>query len=209
MQTRFGEFVFDPDERVLRKGATPVRLSPKAFQLLQVLIENRPKAVPKRALYDALWPDTFVEEANLKNLVVELRAGLGDDSKNPRFIKTVARFGYSFSGEPPESGFRLVHGRNVIPLTDGEHVIGRSAAVNIPIDSLLISRRHARIVVSNGEAIVEDLGSKNGTIVNGEPITGSRRLNDGDEIALADDVVLFVRTPRHADSTATAPRKPV
>lgn len=203
MQTRFGEFVFDPEERVLRKGGTVVRLQPKAFRLLDVLIANRPKALSKAELYDALWPDTFVEEANLKNLVAELRAALGEDSRNPRFIKTASRYGYSFSGNAA-SRFRLVFRREVIPLDDGESVIGRAADAAVPIDSPLISRRHARLTVRGDAAFIEDLGSKNGTIVNGQPIAGERPLADGDEITLAGGVVLVFRSAADDGTTVTA-----
>ena len=63
----------DLDSRELRRGAEPVRLSPKAFHLLEILVANRPKALSKADLQDKLWPDTFVVEKNLANLVSEIR----------------------------------------------------------------------------------------------------------------------------------------
>ena len=72
---------------------------PKAFALLAVLIERRPKAVSKQELHKLLWPDTFVSDANLPNLVAELREAFGDDAHEPRLIRTVQRFGYAFSAE--------------------------------------------------------------------------------------------------------------
>ena len=208
MQIRFADFVFDRDQRLLTKGGSPVRISPKAFQLLAALIEARPKAVTKHDLFATLWPDTFVEEANLKNLIVEIRAALGETSRTPRFIKTVSRFGYAFAAEPETAAFRLIQGRSLIPLGEGEYVIGRARDATVPIDSLLISRHHARIIVAGDRATIEDLGSKNGTLVNGRRIEAATELADGDEIILADDVALRVRTARSADSTATAPRIP-
>ena len=95
MQVSFGEFVLDLDSRELRRGAEPVRLSPKAFQLLEILVTNRPKALSKADLQDRLWPDTFVVEKNLANLVSEIRQVLGD-SPSSGFIRTVPRYGYAF-----------------------------------------------------------------------------------------------------------------
>ena len=96
MQVSFGEFVLDLDSRELRRGAEPVRLSPKAFQLLEILVINRPKALSKADLQDKLWPDTFVVEKNLANLVSEIRQALGDSPSAPGFIRTVPRYGYAF-----------------------------------------------------------------------------------------------------------------
>ena len=92
----FGEFVLDLDTHELVRAGTPVSLSPKAFRLLGILVENHPKALSKAELQDGLWPGTFVVEKNLTNLVSEIRDALGDDPVRPRFIRTVHRFGYAF-----------------------------------------------------------------------------------------------------------------
>lgn len=92
----FGSFVLDLDTRELRRGGEPVLLTPKAYQLLEVLVVNRPRALSKSALQERLWPDTFVLEKNLVNLVAEIREALGDDATKPRFVRTVPRFGYAF-----------------------------------------------------------------------------------------------------------------
>ena len=157
----------------------------------------------KQDLYDALWPDTIVDEANLKNLIGEVREALGDSAKHPRFIRTVSRFGYAFAGEAAPPGFLLILGKTVFPLVEGEHVIGRFATADIEIDSPLVSRRHARIVISRGVVTVEDLKSKNGTFLNGERLTEPHALNDGDEIKLADVIGLRLRTPNARQSTVT------
>jgi TolB-like protein/DNA-binding winged helix-turn-helix (wHTH) protein/Tfp pilus assembly protein PilF len=96
MQVTFGDFVLDSDSRELRRGSEPVRLSPKALQLLQILIAERPKAVSKADLQNRLWPDTFVVEKNLANLISEIREALKEDPADPRFIRTVPRYGYAF-----------------------------------------------------------------------------------------------------------------
>jgi predicted ATPase/TolB-like protein/DNA-binding winged helix-turn-helix (wHTH) protein len=96
----FGEFVLDLNTHELARAGTPVSLSPKAFQLLGILVESHPKALSRVELQDRLWPRTFVVEKNLTNLVSEIREALGDDPVHPRFIRTVHRFGYAFR-EPP------------------------------------------------------------------------------------------------------------
>ena len=96
MRWTFGDFVLDLDARELVRAASPVSLSPKAFQLLSILVEACPRALSKTALQDRLWPGTFVVEKNLTNLVGEIREALGDDAAHPRYIRTVHRFGYAF-----------------------------------------------------------------------------------------------------------------
>ena len=93
----FGEFVLDLEARELLRAGNPVSLSPKALALLGILVGQRPRALSKNELQDQLWPDTFVVEKNLTNLVGEIREALGDDPARPRFIRTVPRFGYAFS----------------------------------------------------------------------------------------------------------------
>ena len=82
MQVPFGEFVLDLDSRELRRANEPVRLSPKAFQLLEILVTTRPRALSKADLQDRLWPDTFVVEKNLANLISEIRQALGESPRN-------------------------------------------------------------------------------------------------------------------------------
>ena len=96
----FGDFVLDLDARELVRAGTPVPLSPKALQLLALLVECHPRALSKTELQDRLWPGVFVVEKNLTNLVSEIREALGDDPATPRFIRTVHRFGYAFRAAP-------------------------------------------------------------------------------------------------------------
>ena len=92
----FGDFVLDLDARKLLRGPDAVSLAPKAYQLLEILVANRPKALSKIVLQERLWPDTFVVEKNLVNLIAEIRQSLGDDPAHPRFSRTVHRYGYAF-----------------------------------------------------------------------------------------------------------------
>src|SRR5215831_3583392 len=95
-QYRFGDFVLDSESRQLLRACEPRHVSPKAFQLLEVLVSSRPRVWSKRELQDLLWPDTTVVEANLPNLVAEVRAALEDDPQQPRYVRTVHRYGYGF-----------------------------------------------------------------------------------------------------------------
>jgi hypothetical protein len=148
----------------------------------------------KAQLQKHLWPRTFASESNLTSVVTELRAALGDEARRPRFVRTVYGFGYAFCGEaaevpdegPPTTprGFRLrlfLDDRE-IGLREGENVLGRLDEGVAWLESPTVSRRHARILVSGGQATLEDLGSKNGTFLRGQRLTSPVRLSDGDEI---------------------------
>lgn len=91
---RFGRFELRAGEHVLTRGGERVVLSPKAFDLLRVLVERHGRVLDKRELLDALWPDTFVEEANLSVHVAAVRKALGPEGAS--FIETIAKRGYRF-----------------------------------------------------------------------------------------------------------------
>lgn len=210
----FGSFVLDLETRELRNGGTAVPLSPKAYQLLEVLVVNRPKALSKAVLQEQLWPETFVVEKNLVNLIAEIRAALGDDATHPRFVRTVHRFGYAFRDRSSElatnrtviprtdARFRLVWAGGRATLTDGEHVLGRDPDLELFLDSRDISRRHARIRIIGDEATIEDLESKNGTFVAEHRLETVTRLADGDSIRIG-SVQLTFTAIRSRGSTET------
>ncbi len=95
----FGEFAFDSRLRQLLCGGQPRQLSPKAQQLLLLLLLARPRVLTREELYDALWPSTYVCETNLASVVNELRRALGDNARAPQYIRTVHSFGYAFCGD--------------------------------------------------------------------------------------------------------------
>jgi DNA-binding winged helix-turn-helix (wHTH) protein len=192
---RFGGWTFDGESRELRGPRGPVHLSPKAFELLTALLESRPRALSKAELHDRLWATTFVSDSSLARLVKEVRKALSDPARRPVFLRTVHGFGYAFCGAavetargadtgPPSSSCRLVCGPREFLLAPGENTLGRVASAAAWIDSVTVSRRHARIVVSPEGATIEDLSSKNGTYLRGRRLTGPAPLADGDEIRL-------------------------
>ena len=93
MICRFDQFTVNEETRQLRSDEGERHLSPEAFDLLTLLIANRPRALSNTVLQDRLWPATFVQETNLAGLVAEIRRALDDSAANPRFVRTVHRFG--------------------------------------------------------------------------------------------------------------------
>ena len=149
-----------------------------------------------------LWPRTFVVEANLSNLVGEIREALGDRPRAPRFIRTAHRFGYAFCGDATirsEAGHPaasapscwLEWGRQRFPLPPGEHVIGRDPDVAIRLDRSTVSRRHARLVVTAEGTLLEDVASKNGTFRGNDRVTSRVVLANGDAIRIGALLVTF------------------
>ena len=92
----FDEFTLEVQERRLLRGAEAVRLSPKAYDMLVALVQQRGRLVTKDELLRRLWPESFVEEGGLTVHVSALRKALGEDTHRPIYIETVARSGYRF-----------------------------------------------------------------------------------------------------------------
>jgi len=188
MVLEFETFRLDSERRQVFRGGTEVHLSPKALQLLQVLIETRPKVMSKAEIHERLWPETFVADSNLASIINEVRRALEDDAKTPKYIRTVHGFGYAFCAEPltPDRAqaqgspaARLVWDKGEVTLFPGRSVIGREADAAVRVDDRTISRHHAAIVIGGKSATVEDLDSKNGTFVNGQRVSSPVELRDG------------------------------
>ena len=196
MVVHFGDFAADFDSRQLRRGVDEIHIGPKAFELLDLLLRSRPRALSKAHLQDRLWPRTGGTESSLSTLVSELRGALGDRARQPRFIRTVFGFGYSFCGTATEATdipgataprvarLRLFLEDREVALHEGDNLLGRVDEGVGWFESPTVSRRHARIRVSGVKATLEDLGSKNGTFLRGRRIDAPASLSDGDEILL-------------------------
>ena len=178
MRVRFGDCRLDTEARELTRGGAPVPLTPKAFALLEALVESHPAAVSKSTLYAKLWPGVFVEEGNLHTLISEVRTAIGDEKH--AIVVTKHRFGYAVASMQRDdpAPVHLVIGSLDVPLREGETIIGRDI-----IGTPDVSRRHARFAVTADSVTVEDLGSKNGTWLSGRRIT-SAPLHDGAELIL-------------------------
>lgn len=210
MSVQFGEFVFDEDRRQVLRGAEPVHLEPKAFELLALLLSRRPSAIAKAEIYDAIWPGTSVSESSLPGLVADLRLALGDDRDEPRFIRTARRYGYAFCGAavggpaPALDACRWIAMRagHEIPLPEGSHMIGRGERCRIRCESIRVSRCHAQVHISAERAVIEDLGSRNGTWLRGERLRGSSEIHAGDTVCVGPEAIRFVAGGKEASTLA-------
>jgi DNA-binding winged helix-turn-helix (wHTH) protein len=211
----FGDFSLDLERRQLLRSGKEVHLSPKALQLLELLVAERPRALAKAEIRDRLWPRTFVSESSLTGLVTTLRSALRDSARDPRYLRTVHGLGYAFCGVVTDDAprrnsaarrglhFRVTWEGGDVSLAEGENVLGRVEEAAAWVESASVSRRHARILISEGKARLEDLGSKNGTFLNGRKITSAVALADADEIRLGQMPMTF-RVVGGATSTKTA-----
>jgi len=212
---RFDQFCFDTDRKALLRGGEPVRLTPRAFRLLELLLMRRPKAVSKRDLLDYVWSGTIVEEANLKTLVLEIRTALEARGGRPEVVRTVYGFGYSFAGDveeeaadAPAPGVLSVRwdDRSVL-LPYGAHLIGRRPDCAVVIDDPSVSRVHARVEITRDCMRIEDLHSKNGTHVSGHKIAAPTELLCRCDVVIGAVAVKLARLDSKDASTETvAPR---
>jgi hypothetical protein len=193
----FADCILDVAARQLSRQGKIVPLEPKVYELLEVLITRRPAVVTNNELDELLWPQVYVARTSLMRLVSKLRAALGDKPHSSRIIRTAYKTGYAFcadvTGVPfavPFAPIELVwKRRRPLPLTEGVHLAGRDETCALVIDASTVSRSHARITVVSGRATIEDLGSTNGTHVNGVRISEPTRLDLGDELSLGSEVL--------------------
>ena len=216
MLYRFSAFELDGSQYRLRREQTAIHVKPKVLELLVYLVERRDRVVGKEEILSTLWEGRFVTEGVLAEAIHEARRALGEDAGQGTFIRTVHGRGYQFVFQPVEvvasgdrkidagaASFWLEWSGGLVGLWQRENFIGRDDACLIVLAGGRVSRRHARIDVSPGAAVVHDLGSKNGTLVNGERIAAPRALRDGDRIEIG-GVSLTVRERRSDASTLTS-----
>jgi DNA-binding winged helix-turn-helix (wHTH) protein len=218
MKIRFADCVLDVDARRLLRGGRETHVSPKAFELLRVLVDNRGRALSKAELLERVWPGVFVSDASLARVVTEIREAVGDDARDARIIRTKHGYGYAFAatieGGNADAGRRqddgaafcwMVWRKRAFLLNQGEHIVGREPGVSVWLDSPRVSRHHARVVVDGVVATIADLGSKNGTIVRGVRISSPVKLESGDEIRIGPFTLSF-RGARGQGTTETGTR---
>ena len=210
---RFAAFVFDADRRRLSREDRTIRLTPKACDLLALLVAEAPRVVSKAELHQRLWPGTFVSDAALASLVKEIRRALHDHDRSAPILRTAHGVGYAMNvsverrpAHRPAVATWLVVGERRVALTEGENLVGRDPSAEVFLDVKGVSRRHARIVVSDDGAFLEDLGSKNGTIVRDRAVTHRITLRDGDPIEFGPVVVVYRLSAAPASTTTVARR---
>ena len=133
---RFGPFVLDPAIRQLAREGVPITLPPKAFDILVLLVRTRERVVPKQELLDAVWPDTAVIENTLTQRIGEIRDALGDEAKEPRWVKTVSRVGYRFVGEVVEESEPPSHAAREPIAPEPVRASREDAAAPLPVAAL-------------------------------------------------------------------------
>ena len=214
MRVRLEDFVLDTDSRQLLRNDRVRALSPKAFDVLALLVERRPAVVSKAELRDYAWSGAHVADGSLSVAVAELRTVLGDNARHPRYVRTVHRFGYAYCGRATplsaqpsalrrKTTWHLIWDTDRVILPPGSSVLGRGANVDVSFDESDVSRRHARIVVSDTHATLEDLGSKNGTFVAGERISQPIRLAPGARFHLGPIAVRLRRVTNDGETTTS------
>lgn len=198
-----GDWLVEPTlDRISRDGQA-IQLRPRAMDVLAALAAAAGMLASKRDLIDAVWQTEFVSDHALTQVIAELRAALGDNARDPVYIENIPRKGYRLVAPvtpleavaPPVREVALplrLQGEGAeYPLAQGSNVIGRTADAAVPIDRTEVSRCHARVVVNGTTATVEDLGSKNGTFLNGQRLQQPMVLTDGDEIWIGRSVARF------------------
>jgi DNA-binding winged helix-turn-helix (wHTH) protein len=206
----------DGGRHELRRNGVVVKLEPHPMELLALLMKRSDQVVSREEIAHHLWPDgTFVEvDQGINTALAKLRRALGDAARDPRHIRTVSGRGYLFIGPvlslPPHEQIarsslcRISWTGRTVTLAPGEHLIGRDADAAICLDAHAVSRRHAVIRVTDDAAILEDLGSKNGTSINGRRIGSATAVENGDEIEIGGTRLVFFRTAPAAP-TVTLP----
>jgi DNA-binding winged helix-turn-helix (wHTH) protein len=201
---RFRSFVVDEARRQLLRDGRELHLTPKAFDTLVLLLDAAPRVVRKSELHDRLWPNGAVSDASLVGLVGEIRRALGDRDPGARIIRAVPRVGYAFDAPVAVEGTQSVDGEaqlaikhwlvwrgRRVSLAGGPNLIGRDPDSRMWLDYTTVSRRHARIVVSEAGALLEDLGSKNGTSIDGARVSAPTLLRDGDHLGFGRMLVIY------------------
>jgi DNA-binding winged helix-turn-helix (wHTH) protein len=203
VRTRFGPFIVDSRTRQLLRDQREIHLSPKAFDLLSLLLERRPEVIRKEDLHARIWPDTYVVDANLNVLIGEIRRTLGDKALRPRYIRTAHGVGYAFCEEAadvdlaapraPATRVWLVWKDRTFVLAEGETIIGRDPQCGVWLDASGVSRQHASIRIDNTSrsAVLTDLNSTNGTLVRGATVVEPTALANGDAISIGSVEMTF------------------
>ena len=188
----FGPYVMDARSRILLKDGITVRLTPKAFDTLFVLVQHASQVVEKEQLLREVWPDIFVEEGSLSHNIHGLRKALGDDSSEPRYIETIPKRGYRF----------------VAPVKISEAAIEQVGFSALESDAVVIEKHTFARVISD-EFVTTDLPAK---IEEGEVVTDRRKKSTIVTVAavgvliLGSAVAAFVFWPR-APVTQPAPTR--
>jgi DNA-binding winged helix-turn-helix (wHTH) protein/TolB-like protein/cytochrome c-type biogenesis protein CcmH/NrfG len=204
---KFGSFQLDPAEHLLLREGQAVPLTPKTFELLVFLVSHRGRLVTKDQILAAVWPESFVEEANLTVSVSALRKALGERPGEKQLIDTVPKKGYRFTASVTE-----VEGSAVLEAVNGR----ASAADQSALTTVQAQTTPAEVVPRDAEALPADLVDRavsseaersSPVEIAGAPSSRARKLAIA-LILIAAGIAVFVAIYRARRQTATpvAPR---
>jgi DNA-binding winged helix-turn-helix (wHTH) protein len=219
---RFGSFELDLTAYVLRAQGEAVRLEKIPMEVLILLVQRAGMLVERSDIVAAVWGSgVFVEqEAAVNTAVRKIRQMLSDDASAPRFVQTVVGKGYRFmapvesltaAGEPSASRradhsgcprYMVKVGGHEFALPSGETVLGRDSSAGVYVDHPSVSRRHARLSIEAGRARLDDLGSRNGTFLDGRRLDGPAEIREDAIIGLGPVTLVFciLRAPASTQS---------
>lgn len=217
---RFADYELDLPAYALRRAGQPVKLEKLPMEVLILLVQRAGALLPRSEIQAALWgADVFVDRnAAINTAIRKIRHALGDDAARPRFVETVVGKGYRFvpsvesrsaashvhdstveATNRPAAGLRrpfpryfVTRGKQEFMLEVGETLFGRDPAAGVCIDHPSVSRRHASLSIGAGGAVLRDLGSRNGTFLNGLRVDGSVKIDHGAIIGLGPITLTFV-----------------
>jgi DNA-binding winged helix-turn-helix (wHTH) protein len=216
----FADYELDLSAYALRRGGRPVKLEKIPMELLILLVQRAGALLPRSDIQARLWgSDLFVDhDAAINTAIRKIRQALDDDPASPRFVETVVGKGYRFvaaveNRTPPRDAYEpgveattppsrrlrpvfprysLTRGNQEFVVEAGESLLGRHPAAEVYVEHPSVSRRHAALTIDGGGAVLRDLGSRNGTFVNGRSIDVPTRLDHGAIIGLGLITLTFV-----------------
>ncbi len=205
LRLRFADCSFDTETHGLLRAGRPVPLSENAAAVLTALLQRSPRPVSNVELGNTIWPRDTSAPDRIPGLVLELRGAIEEKGEPEIFSKTSGPDGYAVVSQPTEDRrpivpglgyrYRLYWDDREIPLEEGENVIGRNRDVQIRVDEVDVSRRHARVLVHGDSATLEDLQSSNGTFCNDRRVSRAVVLTDGDRITVGPVHLIFRARP--------------
>ena len=144
----FGPFRLIPVEHQLLRDGTPIPLPPKTFETLVLLVENSGHLLEKDQLMQTLWPDSFVEEANLTHHIWTLRKALGNGENGQPYIQTVPRRGYRFVAQVQKSIAPDIHAvKRIVSETSQQEALGHSRPAKVKVGPLRSLTRAGAILL--------------------------------------------------------------
>lgn len=230
---RFAEFELDVAAYALRHRGESVKLERIPMEVLILLVERAGTLVERSEIQTQLWgAEIFVEhDAAINTAIRKIRHALGDDAARPQLVETVVGKGYKFiaplesvscrfqRGEPAAnvSGERAARqpplfprysvtvGKREFILNSAETLLGRDPADGVYVDHPSVSRRHARISIESDGVILQDLGSRNGTFLNGRRVDGLAKIHHNDVIGLGPITLVFHAARAPASTQSMSP----